>query len=261
MSGAPDMSPQRMPEAESGHAERRHTPFNGGEMGARRRVALHRPAMIAGASAIVVIVALVVLFVSQDDTPPPRRVQEFTIVNVVPPPPPPPPPPPEQQPPPEQEMIEQPKMAEPEIREEAKADEPDEAAPDTNDAPPDNPLGPGSDLPVGPGASQFAAGPGGGGGGGGGSRWGWYASIVQQQIESALRSNAKTRNVVMRVQIRLWADGTGRVTRIQLVSSTGDPEVDAAIRNEALAGLTLREPPPRDMPMPMVARITARRPS
>jgi hypothetical protein len=104
-------------------------------------------------------------------------------------------------------------------------------------------------------------GSGGGGGGGGGSRWGWYATIVQQQIEAALRAHPKTRNVVLQVQVRLWADNTGRVSRVELVKSTGDSEIDAVIRGEVLAGITLRQPPPTDMPMPMVARITARRPS
>lgn len=161
-------------------------------------------------------------------------------------------------------MIEQPQMTEPEIKEEAKVEEPKEAPADANDEPPPGPLGLDQDA-QGPGDQFNLVGRPGGrgllGGGGGGSRWGWYASIVQQQIESALRANAKTRNVVMQVQIRLWADGSGRVTRVQLVSSTGDPEIDAAIRGEVLAGITLREPPPNDMPMPMVARITARRPS
>ncbi len=54
---------------------------------------------------------------------------------------------------------------------------------------------------------------------------------------------------------------SGRVSRVQLVSSTGDAELDAIIRNDVLGGLTLREPPPKDMPMPMVTRVTARRSS
>jgi hypothetical protein len=37
--------------------------------------------------------------------------------------------------------------------------------------------------------------------------------------------------------------------------------MDAVIRNEVLGSLTLREPPPKDMPMPMVTRVTATRPS
>lgn len=227
----------------------------------------HGAASGAGAVAVLLIAAIVVAFISGDDTPPPRRVQEFTVVNVVPPPPPPPPPPPEPQQQPEPEMIEQPKMAEPEIKQEAKVDEPKEAPPaDSNDLPPPGPLGL-DQAADGPGDQFNLAGrPGGrgllgGGGGGGGSRWGWYATIVQQQIEAALRANPKTRNVVMQVQVRLWADSTGRVSRVQLVSSTGNPEIDAIIRNEVFGGLTLRQPPPSDMPMPVVTRITARKPS
>ena len=210
----------------------------------------------------VVLGGALYMFLGHDDMPPPRQVRELTIVNVVPPPPQPPPPPQQQ---PEQKMIEQPKMAEPEFKEEKPVDKPkDEPAKDAKNDEPPGPLsldakatGPGDLFNLGgkPGGSPY------GGGGGGGSRWGWYASIVQSQIETALRSNPKTRNAIMQVQIRLWADSTGRVSKIQLVSSTGDAELDAVIRNDLFSGMTLREPPPKDMPMPVVTRVTARRPS
>jgi len=195
----------------------------------------------------------------RDDLPPPRQVRELTIVNIVPPPPPPPP-----QKLPEPKMIEQPKMAEPEFKEDKPVDKPkDEPPKDAKNDEPPGPLsldakatGPGDLFNLGSklGGSPY-------GGGGGGSRWGWYASIVQSQIESALRANDRTRNAVLQVQVRLWADATGRVSRVQLVSSTGDAALDAIIRNDVLGQLVLREPPPRDMPMPMVARLSARRPS
>ena len=35
----------------------------------------------------------------------------------------------------------------------------------------------------------------------------------------------------------------------------------AAIKDEVLAGLQLREPPPEDMPVPIVMRLNARRPN
>ncbi|MCA1452490.1 TonB C-terminal domain-containing protein, partial [Bradyrhizobium sp. BRP22] len=162
-------------------------------------------------------------------------------------------------------MIEQPKMAEPEFKEEKPIEKPqDEPVKDAKNDEPPGPLsldakatGPGDLFNLGgkEGGSPY------GGGGGGGSRWGWYASMVQAQIESALRANNRTRRAVMEVQIRLWADSTGRINRVQLVPSTGDAELDALIRNDVLGGLTLREPPPKDMPMPMVTRVTARRPS
>lgn len=218
--------------------------------------------MIALALATVLFAGSGYFFLGHDDMPPPRQVRELTIVNIVPPPPPPPPPPR----PPEQKMVEQPKMAEREFKEdkplEKPKDEPVKSA--KNDEPP-GPLsldakatGPGDLFNLGgkPGGSPY-----GGGGGGGGSRWGWYASMVQAQIEAALRANPKTRNAVMQVQIRLWADSTGHVSKIQLVSSTGNAELDSVIRQDVFAGLMLREPPPKDMPMPMVTRVTARRPS
>lgn len=156
-------------------------------------------------------------------------------------------------------MIEQPEMKEPEVKEEAKVEEPMDAP---ADALPPGPLelnapaeGPGDAFGL-----RSGTGNGAGGGGGGGSRWGYYAAIVQQQIEAALRSNPKTRNIVAQIRLSLWTDSTGRIIRVQFTPSTGDAEADALIRSELLVGLTLRERPPADMPMPVVTRVTARRP-
>jgi periplasmic protein TonB len=200
------------------------------------------------------------VFLGHDDLPPPRQVRELTIVNIVPPPPPPPPPRP-----PEQKMIEQPKEAEQKLPEDKPLEKPkDEPVKDAKNEEPPGPLsldakavGPGDLFNLGgkPGGSPY------GGGGGGGSRWGWYASIVTSQMQAVLNANPKTRFAAMRVQIRLWADSSGHVSKVQLVSSTGDAEIDAAIRNDVFANMTLREPPPKDMPMPIVTMVTARRSS
>ncbi len=155
-------------------------------------------------------------------------------------------------------------MAEQEFKEDKPLEKKDEPVKDAKNDEPPGPLsldakavGPGDLFNLGgkPGGNPY------GGGGGGGNRFGWYASIVQSQIEAALRANSRTRNAAMQVRVRLWADGTGHVSRVQLVSSTGDAELDGIIRNDVLGGLMLREPPPTDMPMPIVARVTARRPS
>jgi periplasmic protein TonB len=162
-------------------------------------------------------------------------------------------------------MIEQPKMAEQEFKEDKPLEKPkDEPVKDAkNDQPPGplsldaKPTGPGDLFNLGgkPGGSPY------GGGGGGGSRWGWYASIVTGQLEAALRENPRTRNSVMQIQVSIWADSSGRINRVQLGSSTGDAELDGIIRNQVLGSVVLREPPPKDMPMPVVTRVTARRPS
>jgi periplasmic protein TonB len=229
----------------------------------RKSVRAERNPLLRYGAALAVIVLLFggvgYFLIGHDDMPPPRQVRELTIVNVVPPPPPPPPPKM-----PEQKMIEQPKMAEQEFKEDKPLEKPkDEPVKDAKNNEPPGPLsldakavGPGDLFNLGgkPGGNPY-------GGGGGGSRWGWYASIVQSQIEAALRANSRTRNAVMQVRIRLWADGSGHVNRVQLVSSTGDAELDAVLRDDVLGSLMLREPPPKDMPMPMITRVTARRPS
>lgn len=215
---------------------------------------------VAAAVAVLVIVAGAAWMMHQDKTPPPRRVQEPIIVQILPPPPPPPPPPPQAMP--EPKMIEQPKMSEPEKQEEPEKPM-DKAADDKDDAPPPGPLALDAEA-EGPGDAMGLGSKVGGHGlldGSGRSHWGWYASIVQQEIETALRNNSKTRNAVMQAQLRVWADSTGRISRVQIVSSSGNTEIDSVLQNEVLPGLRLRQGPPNDMPMPMVTRITVRRPS
>jgi len=91
------------------------------------------------------------------------------------------------------------------------------------------------------------------------SPFGWYATQVQATIGDALRKNSHTRSASYSVKVRVWPDLTGRITRAQLVGSTGDPAVDQAIKNEVLTGLSLQEPPPTGMPLPIVMRFNARR--
>ena len=59
--------------------------------------------------------------------------------------------------------------------------------------------------------------------------------------------------------VRVWADSSGRITRAQLVGSSGNPSVDQAIKSQVLTGLQLTEPPPAGMPMPINMRIAARK--
>lgn len=156
-------------------------------------------------------------------------------------------------------MIDQRPVAEPEAKPE---DKPKDEPPKPKDEP--GPIG--TNVKGNGPADGFGLGGGNGlggsgrGGGGTGSKWGWYAGQVQGKISEALRNNRKTRAIAIRVDVRIWPDQTGRVTRAQLASSTGDAAVDAAIRDEILTGLQLQEPPPAGLPTPIVLRLTARRP-
>jgi protein TonB len=195
---------------------------------------------------------------------PPAKVQPVTFVKLLPPVPTPTPPPPTQSTPRPQEMIEQKQMMEPET----KPIHPDEKPKEENkkQAPP-GPLGVNAKGEGQGDAFGLVGRPGGngllnGGGGGSGSRFGWYAAQVQSRIEQALRDNSHTRGAsIPGLRVRIWADNTGRVTRAQLIGSTGNAAIDSAITNEVLTGLQLQEPPPADMAMPIVLRVTAHRPS
>jgi periplasmic protein TonB len=184
------------------------------------------------------------------------RPPAFAVVQVqLPPPPPPPlpPPPPPQQP--EEKMIEQ-LPVENEEKPEPKADDappPDLGTGIKGDGPPDgfglSGSGRGNTLGNGNGSA------------GARSRWGWFASKVQSQIGAAIRSNRKTRSADLRVDVRVWPDDTGRITRAELAGSSGSAALDATIRDEILTGLRLSEAPPPDMPKPIVLRLTVRRPN
>ena len=188
-----------------------------------------------------------------------RSEQRMMLVSL--PPPPPPPPPPVQTPvaPVEQRMITQDPVNEMEY----KPDDTPSAEPPANDT-----AGLGTSIQGDGAADGFGlrANTRGGTGIGStatrprGSRWGWYAGQVQNSISQALRNNQQTKYAEYRVEARIWADKTGRVTRARLGQSTGNSALDNAITNEVLAGLILPEPPPDGMPMPIVLRLSARPP-
>ena len=83
---------------------------------------------------------------------------------------------------------------------------------------------------------------------------------MKSRIVDSLRSNKKTRSAVMDIQVRVWIDGSGHITKVSLAKSSGDPALDAAIKNEVLSDIALSEPPPEGMPMPIVMHFSAKRP-
>jgi protein TonB len=170
----------------------------------------------------------------------------ITLVSLAPPPPPamtPPPPPPPQ----DEQKMEQPMI---------KEDQPKEAPPKNE------PLSTGI-KGDGPNSFGLSDKPGNGRLGtdsGKGTKWAWYANQVQSRVQQALQRNRKTRSASVSVNVRIWPNANGRIDRAQLANSTGDPLLDAAIRDEVLTGLQLDQPPPADMPAPITLRLAARRP-
>jgi outer membrane biosynthesis protein TonB len=201
--------------------------------------------------------------------PPPRKAMQYAVVSIQPPPPRTPPPPPPPQPTP-QKVEEEPPSTRQELR-------PMDIPPDAPPPPPGPAAGPLAlaEEGSGPGdAFNLAGNPGGrgllgpgglgdGNGLGGGTgdvaaRYAWFYGRMQPDIEAVLRRSKRLSAASAVADLRLWWDPSGRITRVQPVRPSADPTLDKEF--EALVGVQLRNPPPADIPMPVVMRVQARRP-
>ena len=99
-------------------------------------------------------------------------------------------------------------------------------------------------------------------GGSGGSAILWYGGQVKRGLEEELQkslADSPASKASYSVQLQVWVNADGSVSRAELVNSSGKPEVDKAIR-VSLAGIrfTLPKPPPENMPQPLKVRVTSR---
>lgn len=158
-----------------------------------------------------------------------RVVQQITLVT----PPPPPPEPEEKIMEEEQEIIQPTDNPKPQQDVDTPSDTPSEQpaeAPSSEAAGLDKPADAGSD------SFHLAAGGGGGlfgRGGGGGGGWGQF---VETHVRRALQRDPRTRAAQGFLKVAVNIDENGRFTSAVLRSSTGDPKLDAAIR-DVLGGL------------------------
>jgi len=232
---------------------------------------------VLGVVALVALAALSVRWIArQRSAPPPRKVTELRVVNVRPEPPAPKPVPPPPQVAPPKVVEHEPQSTRVEIK---ASDVPPPDAPRPAEAPPAGGgrlslaaegSGPGDafGLAGNPGGRGLLSGGGLGDGSGDGgdigqgydasSRYGWYYSRVAGELEDALRKKNLTSGSV-RVEFRVWTEPSGRITRLKLTASTGDPRLDEAL--QSLVGTRLAQAPPADVPMPMILRLTIRRPT
>jgi len=215
---------------------------------------LQRGLMVAGGC---VLVGGFVYLVSGKSDGDKRRAPAPQVVNITVPPPPPPPPPPRPKPP---ETTPPPETAQQMVAETAAEPTPAPAAPSN-----DGPLGTGIKGDGGADGFGLGTGPGGGGGGtrlggsgGGGTRWAGYSGTVKKRISDALSADPRTRFADGRVELGLWFDAGGRITRVALRKSTLEAEVEAAMKADVLVGLQI-QPPPSDMPQPIWMSTILRR--
>ncbi|MEA3208028.1 MAG: periplasmic protein TonB [Chthoniobacter sp.] len=219
----------------------------------------HAVALIGGALAVAIGVWFY-LHPPSGKLEPVRKAPE-TVVRIQLPPPPPPPPPPKIQPPPpkEDKRLEQTPLAKPEPKREAEKPKPAEKPPEGLGT---NVKGAGPGLAgLGSSGNGVLGGTGTNGAGTGRSMARWYVGQIVSKVTEVMRGNRRTRTASLRVDARIWLDSSGRITRAELVNSTGDASLDTALKNEVLVGTQLAEPPPAGMRMPIPLRLTARRPN
>ena len=80
-------------------------------------------------------------------------------------------------------------------------------------------------------------------------------------IADALPDNPRTRKASMSIIVRIWPDSTGRITKVRVWPAR--PAIRRSMppsQNDVFTGLQLSDPPPADMPLPIVMRVSARRP-
>lgn len=179
-------------------------------------------------------------------SPPPQMKKVVQQVQLIRPPPPPP-----QEKPPEPPKQEEEKIPEPEPQPtpETASDEP----------PPGDQLG--LDAEGGAGGDSFGL-VGHKGGrdllASGGDRFAWYAGVLKDDLLSFLSDHPDIRQRAYSVNIRLWLDGKGAVTRVALASSTGDNALDRELQKLLGSMEKVAEAPPADMPQPVQIRLVSR---
>ncbi|MBL1265983.1 energy transducer TonB family protein [Methylomicrobium sp. RS1] len=220
----------------------------------RRKIWLKRlPAIIGGILTLLIAVGVYRLQgMFEKPLQAKKQIQQITVIQ----PPPPPPPPPEQKPPePEPEPE---KVPEPEPEEEPKP-EPDEA-----EQPPGEELGVDAEGGAGSDGFGLVGKKGGRGllGGSGGSAILWYGGQVKRRLEGEMQSllaGTPAGKTAYSVLLNVWIGADGRVSRAELDSGSGKPEVDQSIRS-ALPKLrfALSKAPPENMPQPLKIKVTSR---
>jgi len=81
-----------------------------------------------------------------------------------------------------------------------------------------------------------------------------YATAVQAAVTKALCQRSDTRLMHYRTVLRLWVGPSGVVRHVELASSTGDHNLDAAIV-AALRHTDIGTPPPGSIPQPVKLAI------
>ena len=92
---------------------------------------------------------------------------------------------------------------------------------------------------------------------GGNSRFKGYLNGLERNIRDELSRNEKLRKGEFKAVVAIWLGHSGIVERFELIGSSGDPDVDAAMK-KVLSSIKQFDEPPLDMPQPVKLRISSR---
>jgi protein TonB len=101
------------------------------------------------------------------------------------------------------------------------------------------------------------------GGGGGGDappapNWGWYGGLVQRYLQNIAQADEHLQGHAFIAVLQLWISPDGHLSKFDLVGSTGDSEIDQALKDLLAAAPAMIQPPPAGMPQPVRLRMTSR---
>jgi protein TonB len=196
-----------------------------------KRYLRYLPALgIVAACGIAVLVVYLLMKLLSDKPSPPVRVQQISLL--------PPPPPPKLEKPPEPEIK----------KEQQQMDAPKDAPVDSADpVATENTSGNGPRIAFGKARAGI------------GEPFGGYSAALKADIRDWLGQDKKLRRSNYLVELRLWIASNGRIERAEMVTATGDTELDQRLR-AAIAGFVgkTREAPPHEMPQPIRLAVRTR---
>lgn len=186
--------------------------------------------------------------------------REAPKVPTIIPLPPPPPPPPEKPKEPEPQVEE--KVVEPEPTPEPEEVKPEEEAPPSPVDDLANPMQMDGDAQSGNDAFNIGAGKGGGMAGAGGGRLGngTYSQFLAFTFQRLLRENPELRSLAFSLQADVWLSAVGEITRVELVKSSGNRQVDEQVISALRTAPHLSERPPASLTLPVRLSLQGRRP-
>jgi hypothetical protein len=84
-----------------------------------------------------------------------------------------------------------------------------------------------------------------------------YISVIQQDVQQALRKRGRSTSGSYRVGVELWVDPSRTIRKTEVFQSTGDHDRDVAVA-EALQGVIIRQAAPANTPQPVRVMIVVR---